>query len=114
MWSTEARTTSSDAHGFFAGGEGKVILAPVKSCLVSGSEGLISKYLSEAYTGPGTVLGTLYALSCLIFTTTYEIGTMSILILKKGKMRLREVEHLAQDHEEETGLGPESESSQNP
>ena len=52
--------------------------------------------------------------SCLIFTTTYEVGTISILILKKGKMRLREVERLAQDHEEETGLGPESESSQNP
>lgn len=90
-----------------------MILAPVNSCLVSGSEGLISKYLSEAYTGPGTVLGTLYALSCLIFTTTYEVGTISILILKK-KMRLREVEHLAQDHKEETGLGPESEPSQNP
>lgn len=90
-----------------------MILAPVNSCLVSGSEGLISKYLSEAYTGPGTVLGTLYALSCLIFTTTYEVGTISILFLKK-KMRLREVERLAQDHEEETGLGPESEPSQNP
>ena len=74
MWSTEARTTSSDAHGFFAGGEGKVILAPVKSCLVSGSEGLISKYLSEAYTGPGTVLGTIYVLFLLVPPSPFELG----------------------------------------
>ena len=114
MWSTEAGTTTSEARGSFAWGAGKVFPDPVNSCLVTGSEGLISKYLSEAYTGPGTVLSALYALSCLISTTTYEVGTISIFILKKGKMRLREVERLAQDHEEVTGLGPESGSSENP
>lgn len=42
--------------------------------------------------GPSTILSTLYALSHLILTTTsYEVGTILILILQKKKPKLREV-----------------------
>lgn len=42
-----------------------------------------------------TILSAQHVLTYLILLTTYEVGTLSILILQMRRLRLREVESLA-------------------
>lgn len=50
--------------------------------------------LMMIYSGPGTTLGILYVLFCLILATTHEVGITTLTVL----MRLREIMELPQGH----------------